>query len=88
MAGTAALTLLSLHALHSTVWAAVYLALFGFGSILGMVLFSMVISLPLRLSARHLAWASSGLEAALGVVTILLGCWIALEAAVLGAAPG
>ena len=88
MAGTAALTLLSLQALHSTVWAAVYLALFGFGSILGMMLFSMVISLPLRLSARHLAWASSGLEAALGVVTILLGCWIALGAAVLGAAPG
>ena len=86
MAGTAALTLLSLQELHSVAWAFVYLALFGLGSILGMVLFSMVISLPLRLSARHLTWASSGLETALGVVTILLGCWIALAAAVFAVA--
>jgi hypothetical protein len=48
----------------------------------------MVISLPLRLSARHLSWASNGLEAALGVVTIVLGFWIALEAAVFGMAAG
>ena len=88
MAGTAALTLLSLQALHSLAWSLVYLALFGVGSILGMVLFSMVISLPLRFSARHLTWASSGLEAALGAVTILLGCWIALQAAVLGVTAG
>jgi hypothetical protein len=84
MAGTAALTLLSLQTLHSVAWAFVYLALFGVGSILGMVLFSMVISLPLRFSARHLTWASNGLQAALGVVTLLLGCWIAVQAAVLG----
>ena len=88
MAGTAALTLLSVQKLHSLPWALAYLALFGFGSILGMVLFSMVISLPLRLSARRLTWASSGLEAALGVVTILLGCWITLEAAVFAVAAG
>lgn len=88
MAGTAALTLLSLQALRSTSWAFVYLTLFGFGSILGMVLFSMVISLPLRLSARHLTFASSGLEAGLGTVTILLGCWIVMQAALFGATAG
>jgi sulfite exporter TauE/SafE len=88
MAGTAALTLLSLQTLHSVGWAFVYLALFGVGSILGMVLFSMVISLPLRFSARHLIWASNGLQVALGVVTLLLGCWIAVQAAVVGGAAG
>jgi hypothetical protein len=88
MAGTAALTLLSLQALHSGIWALVYLTLFGFGSILGMMLFSVVISLPLRLSARHLTFASNGLEAGLGIMTILLGCWIVLQAALLGSAAG
>jgi len=88
MAGTAALTLLSLQALHSTAWAFVYLTLFGLGSILGMVLFSMAISLPLRISARHLTFASNGLEAGLGTVTICLGCWIVLQAALFGPAAG
>jgi hypothetical protein len=85
MAGTAGLTLLSLQALHSLGWALVYLAVFGVGSILGMVLFSILISLPLRMSARHLNWAAGGLEAVLGVVTVALGCWVALQAAVFGA---
>ena len=84
MAGTAALTLLSLRALHSALWALVYLTLFGVGSILGMVLFSVVISLPLRFSARRLTFAANGLEAALGTVTIVLGCWIVVQAALFG----
>jgi len=88
MAGTAGLTLLSLQALQSVAWAFVYLALFGVGSILGMMLFSVAISLPLRLSARHLEWASGGLEAVLGTATILLGCWISLQAFVLRTVTG
>lgn len=81
MAGTAALTLLSLHSLHSYAWAVVYLALFGVGTIAGMVAITLVISLPLRLTARHLDWASNDLEAALGVITVVLGCWIAFQSA-------
>ena len=88
MAGTAGFTLVSLQALGSIGWAFVYLLLFGAGSILGMMLFSVAISLPLRLSAKHLEWASGGLEAALGAVTVALGCWISLQSFVLGAAAG
>lgn len=84
MAGTAGLTLLSLHALGSAAWALLYLVLFGIGSILGMTLFSVVISAPLRLSAKRLEWAAGGLEAALGMVTLLLGCWISLQSFVVG----
>jgi len=88
MAGTAGLTVLSLQALQSGALVFVYLALFGVGSILGMMLFSVVISVPLRLSARQLEWASGGLEAVLGTVTILLGGWISLQAVVVGALAG
>ena len=82
------LTLLSLHTLHSVSRAFVYLALFGVGSILGMVLFSVAISLPLRFSARHLVWASNGLQAALGVVALLLGGWITVQGAFFGVTRG
>jgi ABC-type nickel/cobalt efflux system permease component RcnA len=79
LAGTAALAVLSLEALPSFTWAVIYLALFGFGSILGMVLLSLVISLPFRWSAAPLGRARGRLEAALGVLTILLGGWMALQ---------
>jgi len=64
MAVTAGFTLLSLQALGSIGWALVYLGLFGVGTILGMTLFSIVISMPLRFSAERLRCASGGLEAA------------------------
>jgi ABC-type nickel/cobalt efflux system permease component RcnA len=86
MAGTAALTLLSLQALHSTLWSFVYLTLFGLGSILGMVLFSIAISLPLRFSARRFTLCSNLLETGLGAATILLGLRVLLQAA--ASAPG
>lgn len=81
MAGTAAFTLLSLEAIHSTAGALLYLALFGLGSILGMVLLSVVISLPFRLSARRLSRLSGGVEAVLGAATIALGTWIVAQSA-------
>jgi len=83
MAGTAGLTLLSLQSLGSIPWALFYLVLFGLGTIVGMTLFSVVISAPLRMSAKHLEWASGGLEAVLGAVTVALGCWISLQSFVL-----
>jgi threonine/homoserine/homoserine lactone efflux protein len=83
MAGTAALVVIALPALHSSAGALAYLVLFALGSILGMVLFSIAISVPLHLSARHLTRFSRGLEAGLGLVNIGLGCWIAFEAQIL-----
>jgi sulfite exporter TauE/SafE len=84
IAGTAGFTLLSLRALGSIGWALFYLGLFGVGTILGMTLFSIVVSMPLRFSAERLRWASGGLEAALGSATILLGCWISAQSLLLG----
>ena len=79
LSGTAAVTLLSLEAIRSSSGAIVYLALFGIGSILGMVLLSLVISLPFRFSAQRLTHFSSRIEAALGSATIVLGGWILVQ---------
>lgn len=80
LAGTAALTVLSVHMIHSAVRAVVYLVTFGAGTILGMVLFSFVIAVPLREVQRLPRWASTGMEAALGTTSIMLGAWITASA--------
>jgi sulfite exporter TauE/SafE len=76
MAGSAALVLLSLEALRSPAWGLVYIAVFGLGSILGMAALSAAIAVPLRLSARRLTRARDGLSAAVGLATLVLGCYM------------
>jgi ABC-type nickel/cobalt efflux system permease component RcnA len=81
LAGTGALVLVSMQLMGSRMQALVYVLTFTLGSILGMVAFSLALSLPLAWSP-HLLEASAGrIEAALGVVTIALGCWMAVRAA-------
>lgn len=72
MAGSAALILLTLQTLSSPWLGLVYIAVFGIGSIAGMALFSLVIALPLR-AARHMTWLYNGLQAIVGVGTVVLG---------------
>jgi hypothetical protein len=79
MAGSAALILLGLEAMRSPVWAFAYIAVFGIGSIVGMLLLSAVIAVPLRLSSRHLGRAHNGLSAGIGLATLLIGCLIVYQ---------
>ncbi|MGH8632534.1 MAG: sulfite exporter TauE/SafE family protein [Burkholderiales bacterium] len=76
MAGSAALILLSLEAQSSPAWGFAYIAIFGLGSILGMALLSAAIAVPLRLTSRYLTRAYDGLSAAVGLATVLLGCYM------------
>jgi hypothetical protein len=76
LAGSAPLVLLSTPVGTSLPQTVAYLAVFGVGSILGMVLFSMSISLPLGWSARRPGRLMHGVQGALGTVTVAIGCWI------------
>jgi cytochrome c biogenesis protein CcdA len=82
MAGSAALVLVSLQAVSSPGRAVAYMAVFAMGAVAGMVLFSLVIAMPLRLRGWHLERASRTLETALGAASVLIGTWIAVKAAV------
>jgi len=73
MAGSAALLVLAASQAPSLGVGLGYIALFGIGSMIGMGALSMVIALPLAASARWLAWANHGLQAAVGVITISIG---------------
>lgn len=79
LAGSAALVLLGLEALHSPGWGLVYIATFGFGSILGMAVLSVAIAVPLRLTSHRLGGAYRGLSATVGVATLMLGGWIVVS---------
>ena len=73
MAGSAALLVLAVSQASSAVAGLGYVALFGVGSMIGMGALSAVIAVPLAISARWLSWANSGLQGAVGVITIAIG---------------
>jgi len=72
MAGSAALILLTLQSISSPWLGLIYIAIFGVGSIAGMALFSLVITIPLR-AARHMTWLYNTLHIMIGIFTIGLG---------------
>lgn len=79
LAGSAALVLLSLQAVPSVPLGLAYIVLFGVGSIVGMALLSVVIALPLRLSAAYLSRLHHGMTALVGVGSCALGVFMVVE---------
>ncbi|MEP6921672.1 MAG: hypothetical protein ABI967_11155 [bacterium] len=82
LAGSAALTLLVLTQIDSLGLGLLYLVIFGFGSILGMLLMSTLVGLPFALSARRLTGVSYGLQSVAGALSIAFGFWYAYETGV------
>jgi high-affinity nickel-transport protein len=71
LAGSAAVALLVLTTIHAPSLAVLYLLIFGVGTIVGMMLMTMVISLPF-------GWISPrGLRVASGAISIAFGLFIA-----------
>lgn len=73
LAGSAALMVLVLGSVQSVWTGLLYIVLFGTGSILGMTVLAVVISLPLRWSAGRLQWTYRSLVGMLGLLTVGLG---------------
>jgi hypothetical protein len=73
MAGSAALLVLTVSQASSPAVGLGYVALFGIGSMIGMGALSMVIAVPIAVSARWLTFANRGLQAAVGIATIAIG---------------
>jgi hypothetical protein len=72
--------LVSLATVGSPAQIVAYVAVFAIGTILGMILLSLAITLPLRVLGPSLGVTSRVLDGAVGVTTIVLGCWILLHA--------
>ena len=78
MAGTAALiVLITATTLDSKLHALGYIAVFGFGSVVGMAVLSVAISYPTTWLERNAPRLSAGVNLSLGVATVVIGGVIA-----------
>ncbi len=79
LAGSGALTLLVLTQIKSAWLGLLYLAIFGVGSIVGMLLMSGLIGLPFALTSRNLSGLHHRLQTAAAGLSIAFGLWYAYE---------
>jgi hypothetical protein len=82
LAGSAAVALLVLTTIHNPWWALVYLAVFGFGTVAGMLLITSAIAMPIAYSGRRFAGFSQKLSVASGLLSVGFGCFIAYHIAI------
>lgn len=76
LAGSAALVLLASTSVSTPFWSLAYIAVFGIGSIVGMIVLSAIIAVPLSYTARSLTWANHGLQLVIGLFTVTIGTMI------------
>jgi ABC-type nickel/cobalt efflux system permease component RcnA len=76
MAGSAALMILVLATLPSAIAGLVYIAVFGVGSVGGMLLMSSLISLPFVFTAKRFSAVGSGLQFIAGSASLVFGVFL------------
>ena len=81
LAGSGALTLLVLTQIQSAWVGFFYLAVFGLGSILGMILMSGLVGLPFALTARNVGRVHRHLQTSAASLSIAFGVWYAYDRA-------
>ena len=79
LAGSAAVALLVLTTIHNPWWALVYLLVFGFGTIAGMMLITSAIARPIAYSGKRFAGVGQTLAVASGLLSIGFGCFLAYQ---------
>ncbi len=75
LAGSGAITLLVMTQINSAWLGLLYLAVFGLGSIAGMLLMSGLIGLPFALTSRNLSTLHHRLQTAAAALSIAFGLW-------------
>ena len=83
LAGSAPLLLLTLTAASSPLAAFSYIAVFGVGSMMGMAIMSVLLSVPARLTVDHFARTHLALRGLSGLFSVTLGLLIVYENGVL-----
>lgn len=79
LAGSAAAALIALGSIRDTRWAIFYLAVFGLGTIAGMIFITMAISLPFSYAGRHMSWLTRGLIIGSGLLSLGFGLYISFD---------
>lgn len=82
LAGSAAVALLVLTTVRNPAWAVAYLFIFGVGTIVGMMLITALIALPLAYSERRLSTLHRGLRVTSGLISLGFGIFLAYRVGV------
>ena len=77
VAGSAAITLAVVATIPSIALGLIYIAVFGIGSIGGMLLMSAMIGLPFAVTARRFSILNGGIRLLAGLFSVLFGLWLA-----------
>jgi hypothetical protein len=83
LAGSAPLLLLTLAVVSSPLAAFFYIAVFGVGSMMGMAIMSVLLSVPAHLTVEHFARTHLALRGLSGLFSVALGLFIVYENSVL-----
>lgn len=78
-AGSAALTILVLSTITSTVHALLYILIFGIGSMIGMLVISMLLAIPFHLARERMAGAMRPIQISTGVFSCLFGLYLGIS---------
>lgn len=73
LAGSAALTLLALTTINSVFVGLVYILIFGIGSMIGMILVSIIVSLPFKLITNRFERTHKILKLSTSIISIVIG---------------
>ena len=84
LAGSAAVALLVLSTIHNPYWATIYLLIFGFGTMLGMMCMTVAIAVPLTYAGDHYSRLSHYFGIASGAVSLCFGTFLVYQLGFLG----
>jgi ABC-type nickel/cobalt efflux system permease component RcnA len=73
LAGSAAVALLVLSTIHTPLWAIAYLLVFGIGTVIGMMLMTSAMAVPVVYTGKHFAAANRYLTPLSGIVSTAFG---------------
>ncbi len=79
LAGSAAIALLVLATIREVGWALLYLGIFGAGTILGMMVLTTAIAIPVRAASARFGSLEHLMARATGVLSILFGLFLAYQ---------
>lgn len=79
LAGSAAIALLVLTAIPQPIWATLYLAIFCFGTIIGMGLITTAIATPFIIASRRLSWLHQSFVTGAGLLSLGFGLLVAYQ---------
>jgi hypothetical protein len=84
LAGSAAVALLVLTTIRDPWWATIYLAIFGVGTIAGMMLITAAIGVPFAYAGKMSLRMNTGIRLASGLISLAFGLFLAYQIGIAG----